>query len=430
MADSPVRPRLEEHAFAWAWAFAAVTLLSIAAQNVFFLAVAFSLAAAWRQGAWARLKPPPALAWALPFLALALVASFASENRAHSLETWRKWLLLIALWWTPVIADNERRLRGLLGALLFFSALWALGSSLLALGAPLQAWASGESLVSVAHRWAELGEWRAVSGSGGYMVMGTGCMLLLAFYSALALEDPQWRKPLPLACMAAIALALLLTQTRGAWAGAGLAVLGLLLLRQRRLLWVAAAVGVALLAWPHSPVRERIAQSWDMSRDSTRERVYMAQAGLAMIHDHPLLGIGDAMETWDGHPGFYRRYLPDGAKIWGTTKDQEHGHLHDDPIQIGAMYGLPALLAMLAFFARLAWEGWRRTKSSQPLSRGLGWGMLALILAWWVNGFAEYNFGSFQSSFTLWFMLGLGLSGMQTSPDPRATDGKGTHAPG
>ena len=412
MAESTPRPRLQEAAFFFLWLFAAVTLLSIAAQNVFFVSLALGLAAAWQQRrrGWAWLAPSPLLFLILPFLVLALAASLASENQAHSLETWRKWLLLLALWWTPALVSDARRLRALLGALLFFSALWALGSSLLALSGPLRAWAGGEALASVAGRWADVGEWRAISGSGGYMVMGTGCMLLVVFFGALALEDPAWRRPLALLSLASLALALLLTQTRGAWIGAAVAGGLLLLLRQPKTLWALAALGLALLAWPGSPVRTRLAQSTDMSQDSTRERVYMAQAGLAIIHDHPWLGVGDAMETWDGHPGFYRRYMPEQAKKWDSLRDQEHGHLHNDLIQVAAMYGLPALAALLLFFAALMASAFKRRASRSPLVRGLSWGLLAACLAWWINGLVEYNFGSFQSSFSLWFLLGLSLA--------------------
>jgi O-antigen ligase len=397
------------------WLFAATTLLSIALQNFFFAALGLALFAALRQGDWNGLRPARVWPWVLPFLALSLVASFASENRAHSLDTWKKWLLVAALLWTPALAGNERRVRALLGALLFFSALWAVGASVLALTGPFQAWHGGEALASITQRWADVGEWRAVSGSGGYMVMGTGCMLLLAFYGALAIEDASWRKPLPLLAMLALALGLLLTQTRGAWIGAALALGLLFLIRQPRWLLVLAAVALALLAWPQSPVRERLLQATDMSRDSTRERVYMAQAGLNIIRAHPWTGVGDAMETWESPAGlqlgFYRRYQPEAAKVWDTTRDQEHGHLHDDLIQVAAMYGLPALLALLLLFARLLGGAWRARRSAYPLARGLAWGSLAACLAWWVNGLVEYNFGSFQSSFTLWFLLGLGLCG-------------------
>ena len=414
MAESSPRPRLEEVSFFFLWLFAGVTVLSIALQNSYFVALAVAALAAIISGRWNTLRPASIWPWVLPFLSLALGASLLSENQGHSLETWRKWLLIVALLWTPALANTERRLRSLLGALLFFSALWAVGASVLALLGPGKAWWGGETFSSIAGRWAETGEWRAISGSGGYMVLGTASMLLLTFFTALAIEDANWRKPLHLLCLAALSVGLLLTQTRGAWIGAAIALTLLILVRQARWLWVLAALALALLAWPQSPVRERLVQATDMSRDSTRERVYMAEAGLNIIRAHPWLGVGDAMESWEGptghQAGYYRRYLPEAAKVWDTTRDQEQGHLHNNLIQVAAMYGLPALMALMILFGRLIVLAWKQQKSLNALQRGLAWGVLAVCVAWWINGMVEYNFGSFQSSFTLWFLLGLGMS--------------------
>src|SRR5260221_10280814 len=113
---------LEFIIFASLWLFAAVACLSIAAQNVLFVGM----------GAWAflRLKQrrlpafPAPLGLGLAFVAWALVASLASPNQAHSLFTWKKWLLIFgALFvsdWTP----SRAALKALLGSLLLFSALW------------------------------------------------------------------------------------------------------------------------------------------------------------------------------------------------------------------------------------------------------------------------------------------------------------------
>jgi len=95
-----------------------------------------------------------------------------------------------------------------------------------------------------------------------------------------------------------------------------------------------------------------------------------------------------------------------------VLKGNDQGHLHDDFIMLGALYGLPGLLLMLAAFAALLPQLWRGRRA-RGLAGGLALGALAAAVAWWVNGLFEYNFGSFQSSFVLWFLLGLGLAGAQ-----------------
>jgi O-antigen ligase len=391
------------------WLFAAVTLLSIALQNLYFFGFAAWLAAGFI-GGWRGRSPHPALRWMLPFLAWTLLASWLGENRAHSLDTWKKWLLLAAALQASAQLNTPRRLRSVLGALFFFSALWCLGASLWSLRGPAAAWRQGMDGAALLARWVEEGAWRAVSGSGGYMVLGTGSMLLLCLGTGLLLHDAAWRRPLFYGGLAAVALALLLTQTRGAWMGAAAGVLLLLAMEKPR--WAGGlllAAGLTALLWPGNPVMERMRQGADMSRDSTRERVYMLQSGASIVRDHPWIGVGDSLESHNGVEGVYRRYETEGAKHWDSTRGQEYGHLHDNFVQLAVMYGLPGLGLMLLGMGALAAALWRR-RAASPLVRAVGLGTLACLLAWWVNGLVEYNFGSFQSSFFFWFLMGTGLS--------------------
>lgn len=410
--------RLDDAGFLGLWLFAAVALLSIAAQNIAFVGMAAWLAARLRQGRG--LPPVPRVLWpAAAFLALSLLACWLSPNRSHSLETWRRWMLVFVAVYAADALQPPKRLRAVLGSLLFFGGLTCLGAALWALRGPVGAWIHGQALSGLLARWTEMGEWRAHSGSGGFMVLGSSSMLAGVFFSGLALEDPRFRRPLALACLAAMGLALLLTFTRGAWLGA-LAGLGLLLPLRRPRLALGAGIVLALLAAaPGSPVRSRLAQGLDMSQDSTRERVYMAQAGLAIAQDHPWFGVGDAMQSWDGQLGYYRRYMPDAAKQWESLRDQEQGHLHNNLVQVAAAYGLPALASLLLLFAGLAWAAWQQRRAATPLARGCGLGLAAALLAWWVNGLFEYNFGSVQSSFVLWALVGLSLAAWR-SPEGEA----------
>jgi O-antigen ligase len=411
--------RLDSAGFLGLWLFAAVALLSIAAQNIAFVGMAAWLAARLLQGRG--LPTVPRVLWpAGLFLGLSLAACWLSPNRAHSLETWRRWMLVFVAVYAADALSQPLRLRAVLGSLLFFGGLTCLGAVLWALRGPLGAVAEGQALMEVLGRWTEMGEWRAHSGSGGFMVLGTSSMVAGVFFSGLALEDARFRRPLALACLAAMGAALLLTFTRGAWLGA-LAGLALLLpLRRPKLALGAGAILLLLAAMPGSPVRDRLAQGLDMSRDSTRERVYMAQAGLAIAQDHPWFGVGDAMHSWDGQLGYYRRYMPAAAKQWESLRGKEQGHLHNNLVQVAAAYGLPALLSLLLLFAGLAWAAWRQRLAATPLARGCGIGLAAALLAWWVNGLFEYNFGSLQSSFVLWGLVGMSLAAWRPLEGGRA----------
>lgn len=410
--------RLEQAGFLGLWLFAAVALLSISLQNVAFAGMAAWLA--WRLRTGQGPPPVPAsLRWFLPFLAWALLASWMGENRAHSLDTWKRWLLVFVAVYAAGALGRERDLRSVLGALLLFSGLWCLAASLGALSGPVRALAEGRGWAEVLRHWASAGEWRAASGSGGYMVLGTSSMLVLCLGAGLWLEDARWRRPLVGLALACTGLALLLTQTRSAWLGASAGLGGLLALRRPRWALAAAALGLLAAAWPGSPVRERLAQGLDMGQASTRERVFMQRAALDLVTRHPWLGVGDSLAGWTDargrrHQGAYPRVQAAHAPAWGFPPEREQGHLHNNLSQVAVMYGLPGLLLLLLWAGRLWLEAWRARLSPDPLARGLAWGLLAAWLGWWVNGSLEYTFGSFQSSFTLWALWGLGLAGFGT----------------
>lgn len=400
------------------WLFAAVTLLSIAAQNVIFIGFL-----AWFL--WGSLKGklpfPKPLEWWLVFLAWSLFTAYFAENMAHTLDTWKRWLLAFAAWYAAGALKDRRELKAVLGSLLFFSGLWCLGSSLIALGRPLGALIHGLPWQQVSSEWLENGAWRAESGSGGYMVLGTGSMLVLLFFTGLCLGDRSWRKPLALGCMGAVALALLLTLTRSAWLGAFCGMLALFIWKKPRLalgLFVLAAA--LLLVFPDSPFSLRVKNSFDLSRNSNRERVYMAKTGLAIIRDYPLLGVGDSLESREIEydlgqfatvMGVYKRYKTDEEKQYDSLRDQDQGHLHNDLIMLAVVTGLPGLGLALVFFLRLFWMTARASRLKDPLAGGLSLGMWAALIGWWTNGMFEYNFCSMQSSFTLWFLIGLFLAG-------------------
>ncbi len=172
----------------------------------------------------------------------------------------------------------------------------------------------------------------------------------------------------------------------------------------------------AIRAAAHGTVfGQRLRSSFDSNNDSNRERKDMWQAGLAISAEHPWLGVGDAMESFamksgGQAQGYYHRYLSDEGRGWYASKGippYERGHLHNNAIQIAAMYGLPALFCLAAFlfslFFRALGEGWREPS-------GLGLGFAGAWLAWNLNGLFEFNLGSVQSSFVFWFLCGLWLS--------------------
>jgi O-antigen ligase len=194
--------------------------------------------------------------------------------------------------------------------------------------------------------------------------------------------------------MPALLVALGLTLTRGAWVGAAVGVGVLFLSKDFRLLALIplAIVGAVLLA-PHT-MTERFFSIFNRNDLTSRDRIAMLEAGVAIVRDYPLSGVGpDQVER------VYPRYrVPDAVK-------PTNPHLHNVPMQIAAERGLPALAAW-AWFVTSAILSLivmvRRARSKSLAAAALG-AMTAMLAA----GLTEYNFGDSEFLMLLLVMITL-----------------------
>ena len=216
---------------------------------------------------------------------------------------------------------------------------------------------------------------------GGVLFLG-----VLVFFAYLA--NVPWRRAwwmLPGAVITVAALAF--TYSRNAWLGLAAGALALVLTAQRTLRIVAVLATVLALgaiAMP-GPVAERLQSVVNLEDQTLRDRVAMWRAGLSMIGDHPLLGVGPGeVRTWYQH---YRR--PEAVR-------PSTGHLHNSAVQIAAERGLPALFAWLWIWIVFFREGWRiltRAEREAPVRRALVCASLAGVGGFLVAGLFEHNFG-------------------------------------
>jgi O-antigen ligase len=220
---------------------------------------------------------------------------------------------------------------------------------------------------------ATLSHWMTFSG----LTMIAGCLLL-----GFAFEERGPRRWLGLAAVIPFA-AMILTFTRNAYVGTLAAVtLYLLVRRPRGLLLLFPALLVIFLLVPPS-VRTRITSISSMNDRTNRDRIAMAHAGLRMIREDPVFGVGPEMVK-----RYYPLYRDEDAPQW------EVPHLHNNVLQIAAANGFFAAAAYLAlmglFFARTVLPLRRETR---PDRAALLAGALLAGTALFVAGFFEYNFG-------------------------------------
>ena len=135
-----------------------------------------------------------------------------------------------------------------------------------------------------------------------------------------------------------------------------------------------------MLLAPQS-VLDRAGTILDPKKDLTSiDRVAMLEAGVAIVKDYPLLGVGpDQIEN------VYPRYrVPDAVK-------PTNPHLHNVPMQIAAERGLLALGAWIWFVVSVfvgLFQLVRKARNKSLAAAALG-GMAAMLAA----GLTEYNFG-------------------------------------
>lgn len=187
---------------------------------------------------------------------------------------------------------------------------------------------------------------------------------------------------------------LLLGLTRGAWTGlAGGLLLAVAVSRSRALILLPLVAVLAFLVAPQ-PVVQRVSSTFDLHDPATRERLAMYDAGLAMVRDHPVLGLG---------PGLVQ---PAFADYRSEEAPPRIPHLHNNLIQISAERGIAGLATYLAVLAVFAFHVGRALRGGSETTRPALVGCLMAVAGVTTAGLFEYNWGDAE----VWIVTLVGLS--------------------
>ncbi len=254
-----------------------------------------------------------------------------------------------------------------------------------------------------------IGIWKYLASSGErlrlynhYMTSGGILMIVaLATFAFTLVKSPLRIRLMALASGVVMIVPLVFTFTRSSWLGllGGLAVM--MLIQRRKMLAVLVPAVVILVLLAPASVRERALSSFDPGHSSNIERTYMWKAGIEMIRDHPVTGVGD-MDLSE----LYREYRSDEAQ-------QVHGHLHNNLIMIGAIMGIPGLVLFLSMFGWIFLSQVRtvlRVAQNDWLLRGVVLGSVGVMTGFQINGLFEWNFGDSEIIMLLWIFVGLSLA--------------------
>jgi O-antigen ligase len=215
-----------------------------------------------------------------------------------------------------------------------------------------------------------LGHWMTYS---GLLMVAIGLAVARVLFDT---SDRTWAALV----LPALVVAVALTSTRSAWVGVCAAAALLFSLKDFRLFAVLPVVAAIFFALAPASITHRFVSIFDARDPTNRDRFAMMHEGQRMIASHPLTGVGPNMVE-----KLYAEYRgPDAV-------NQINPHLHNNPLQIAAERGLPALAIWLWFLVALARDLQKRFAAGSQ--RFLSAAALASMVALLTAGLFEYNFG-------------------------------------
>lgn len=220
-------------------------------------------------------------------------------------------------------------------------------------------------------------------------------VVIIAVASSLGLNARRpHRKMLFLGLVLAMGLCLALTYSRGAWLSIVAVIVAFGVLYSRKTFWLLLLVPIVVVAG-HDVLMERLMSIFNPTDTSSTLRLALWESTIAMIVDHPLLGIG-----WGAYQLVYPSYdffvLDAGTKIF---------HAHNMYLHIAAEIGLPGLFAFLIIMyghARLALE--LAANTANRWLHGLMLGVLVAQLSIAVSGFTDYIMFNPQVAMLYWLL--------------------------
>jgi len=205
----------------------------------------------------------------------------------------------------------------------------------------------------------------------------------------------------------ALAVAVALTSTRSAWVGVCAGAALLFALKDFRLFAVLPVVAAIFFAAAPGMITKRFVSMFD-NKDPTRiDRLAMVHEGERMIAARPHTGVGPNMVEQR-----YADYRGDDAV------NKINPHLHNNPLQIAAERGLPALAIWLWFIGAVVVTQARLFRSRQHVvTAATGLATVAAMLA---AGLFEYNFGDSEFLMLFLVLITLPFAAARGDDDPAA----------
>jgi len=247
------------------------------------------------------------------------------------------------------------------------------------------------------------------NGYGAYLSATVPLALVLLY-----LEGRMFYKLLAIIVLCVGVLGLIFSLSRGAWLGflvALIFVLAFAIRKQRRNLHTALVgagsillILLSLILSQQDLITTRLTNA--QGQESAMSRVTMARGAIAMIRDHPMLGVGS---------NNYTLLMPEYDPL-DYAREGRLVIVHNIFLLIAAETGLVGLAAFLWFLASLFIQAWRLAMKAPNDITWLGAvGALAGLAALAVHGMADYDVLANITVFRLIWLFAAIIAGMSTS---------------
>ena len=353
----------------------------------------------WRKKGEVALALPPLWQPGAVFLVCSFLSAFVSKDMAFSFMNWAlqplMYALVYLLIYTTVSTEKEKEkalyafLAGAVVTVVYGFFQYANAADMAA-DMEAQSWVDPERFPLLRRRMYSTLE--------NPNLFGAYLLMIISILTAFTLRERAVKKRTVFeVILLSLLLCLALTYSRGAWVSLAAIVLGLTLFYDKRFGLLFLLVPV-VLAFYHGQVVERFLSLFSGEDTSVDLRFALWESTMAMIEEHPLLGVG-----W----GAYFLSYPDYNFFI-----QEEGvlifHAHNMYLNMLAEVGIPGGMAfLLAFFAQgiLCWRNYRHGNDSFTKSMGLGGVLMVMALS--VISMGDHVLFSRSVSFCFWSLSAL-----------------------
>lgn len=187
---------------------------------------------------------------------------------------------------------------------------------------------------------------------------------------------------------------LLMTYSRGAWISLFIVIAGYSVVKNRKVLLGLIVLSAVLLFFDAS-VTERLLSAFDANDTSSSMRVAIWESTLAIVVEHPFLGIG-----WGSYWMVYPQY-----DFFIQNEAVKIVHAHNMYLNFAAEIGIAGLISFLVCMfghLRLAMSSTHMKQSNLLNGLTLGSGLAISVMA--VNGFTDYVLFNIELSMLFWLV--------------------------